>query len=119
MSLRYTISSACPRAADGPGVEPWKFFDARPSPAMRSTLLADDIFADSRPSAASTFSISWPRSLIRGKCAADGTVAGLGSARNRDRAVIASPRSFAAIGQGAADAGPEALAGLGVKRGRG
>jgi hypothetical protein len=68
------------------------------------------------PRAASTFLISWPRSRTRA-IDAGGGIRWPGCSLSGSRAVAAGARSFAAIGQWAADAGPEVLAGLGAARG--
>src|ERR1035441_6487966 len=106
---------ACPRAAGRVRAERWKFLrspssaarDARPPmvsspiPAARSQYLLD-LLAQ----------VPDPRRR-RGRRHVLAGLLAVGIA-----AVIAGSRSFAAIGQWAADAGPEALAMLGAARSR-
>src|SRR5690242_12361727 len=108
------IRPACPRAADGARAERWKFFTltiacheghrppmtSSPMPAARCQHLLD-LLAQ----------VPDPRKK-RGRRHALAGLLAVGIA-----AVIAGSRSFAAIGQWAADAGAEVLAGLGAARG--
>src|SRR5256885_7418659 len=105
---------ACPRAAGRVRAERWKFLSS-PSSAAR----------DARPPMTSS-----PISAARSQYLLD-LLAQIPDPRKRRgrrhplagllavgiAAVIAGSRSFAAIGQWAADAGPDVLAGLGAMRG--
>src|SRR5438309_1698528 len=105
---------ACPRAAGRARAERWKF-SRSPSPATR----------DARPPMTSS-----PIAAVRSQYLLDLLAQVPDPRKRRGRrhslagllatgiaAVIAGSRSFAAIGQWAADAGPEVLAGLGAARG--
>src|SRR5690242_13195592 len=108
------IRPACPRAADGARAERWKFFTltiacheghrppmtSSPMPAARCQHLLDLLSQ-----------VPDPRKK-RGRRHALAGLLAVGIA-----AVIAGSRSFAAIGQWAADAGPDVLATLGAARG--
>jgi predicted transposase YbfD/YdcC len=108
------IRLACPRAADGPGAERWKFF-----------TLTIACYQGLRPPMTSS-----PMPADRGQYLLDllARLPGPGKRRGRRHplagllavgiaAVIAGSRSFAAIGQWAGDAGPDVLAALGAARG--
>src|SRR6185437_6180341 len=108
------MGPACPRAAGGARAERWKFLrspssaardpdppmTSSPIPAARSQYLLD-LLAQ----------VPDPRKR-RGRRRPLAGLLAVGTA-----AVIAGSRSFAAIGQWAADAGPEVLALLGATRG--
>jgi predicted transposase YbfD/YdcC len=108
------MGPACPRAAGGARAERWKFLRSPssaardPSPPMTSSPI---------PAARSQYLLDLlaqvpdPRKR-RGRRHALAGLLAVGIA-----AVIAGSRSFAAIGQWAADAGPEVLAVLGAARG--
>src|ERR1700733_9785283 len=106
---------ACPRVAGGTRAERWKF-----------STLTTGCHEDSRPlmTSSSTPDAARTRYLLdllsqvpdpRGKRGRRHALAGLLAAGIA--AVIAGSRSFAAIGQWAADAGPDVLAALGADRG--
>src|SRR6266581_244215 len=105
---------ACPRAAGRVRAERWKF-SRSPSPATR----------DTRPPMTSS-----PIPAARSQCLLDLLAQVPDPRKRRGRrhrltgllavgiaAVLAGSRSFAAIGQWAADAGPDVLAMLGAERG--
>src|SRR6266581_4365884 len=105
---------ACPRAAGRVRAERWKF-SRSPSPATRDTR--PPMTSSPIPAARSQYLLDLlaqvpdPRKR-RGRRHPLAGLLAVGIA-----AVIAGSRSFAAIGQWAADAGPEALAVLGAARG--
>src|SRR6266702_3594517 len=105
---------ACPRAAGRVRAERWKF-SRSPSPATRDTR--PPMTSSPIPAARSQYLLDLlaqvpdPRKR-RGRRHALAGLLAVGIA-----AVIAGSRSFAAIGQWAADAGPEVLAVLGAARG--
>src|SRR5579863_1402228 len=105
---------ACPRVAGGAQAERWKFLRS-PSSAMRDAR--PPMTSSPIPAARSQYLLQLlaqvpdPRKR-RGRRHALAGLLAVGIA-----AVLARSRSFAAIGQWAADAGPEVLAVLGADRG--
>src|SRR6185312_5895909 len=108
------MGPACPRAAGGARAERWKFLRS-PSSAARDAC--PPMTSSPIPAARSQYLLDLlaqvpdPRKR-RGRRHPLAGLLAVGIA-----AVIAGSRSFAAIGQWAADAGPEVLAGLGAARG--
>src|SRR5438045_9236146 len=108
------MGSACPRAAGRARAERWKFLRS-PSSAARDTR--PPMTSSPIPAARSQYllhllaQVPDPRKK-RGRRHPLAGLLAVGIA-----AVIAGSRSFAAIGQWAADAGPEVLAVLGADRG--
>src|SRR5437764_13503179 len=108
------MSPACLRAAGGARAERWKFLRS-PSSAARDTR--PPMTSSPIPAARSQYLLGLlaqvpdPRKK-RGRRHPLAGLLAVGIA-----AVIAGSRSFAAIGQWTADAGPEVLAGLGAARG--
>src|SRR5690348_3799454 len=107
------MSPGFPRAADGVRAERWKFsrphrLPRGPRPPMTSSPISA---ARSQYLLDLLAQITDPRKK-RGRRHRLAGLLAVGIA-----AVIAGSRSFAAIGQWAADAGPEVLAGLGAMRG--
>src|SRR5215472_1725953 len=108
------MGPACPRAAGRARAERWKFLRS-PSSATRDTR--PPMTSSPIPAARSQYlldllaQIPDPRKRRRRRHRLAGLLA-VGVA-----AVIARSRSFAAIGQWAADAGADVLAGLGASRG--
>ena len=107
------IRPACPRAADGPGRNDGSS-SRSPSPAT-GTPPADDIFTHGGCPLPVPCPSPCPGPRSAEEAGRRHPLAGL--LATGIAAVIAGSRSFAAIGQWAADAGPEALAVLGAERG--
>src|ERR1700729_1928394 len=114
MSQKWVKRPACPRVAGEARAERWKF-SRSPSPAPRDAR--PPMTSSPIPAARSQYLLDLlaqvpdPRKK-RGRRHPLAGLLAVGIA-----AVIAGSRSFAAIGQWAADAGPEVLAGLGAVRG--
>src|SRR5437764_53130 len=105
---------ACPRAAGRARTERWKF-SRSPSPATRDTR--PPMTSSPIPAAGSQYLLDLLAQVPdpRNRRGRRHPVAGL--LATGIAAVIAGSRSFAAIGQQSADAGPEVLAMLGAARG--